>query len=162
MKLRCLLGVVAFTVGCGGASDSHNSSLAGASGRASGAGAEHERAVTLTGCLQNADRPDGESATGTSGSAASGSATPTGQTAAGRGSPGERFTLTHVSGGAAAKDAAPAYLLEGDLAALRAHVNHEVRVSGSLDVGAANTAGPERVRVDSVEQIGSTCDQQSR
>jgi hypothetical protein len=161
MRLSYLLGVVALSAGCGGgASDSHNSSLAGAAGRAGGATAEHQRAVTLTGCLQNADRPDGESATGTSGSAASGSPTATGQNAAGRGSPGERFTLTHVASGAGAGESA--YLLEGDLTALRSHVNRQVRVTGSLDAGAANTAGPQRVRVDAVEPVGTACGEGSR
>jgi hypothetical protein len=161
MRLRYLL-VLALSAGCGGgASDSHNSSLAGASGRAGGATAEHQRAVTLTGCLQNADRPDPDSATGTTGSAASSSPTATGQTAAGRGSPGERFTLTHVASGAGAGESG-AYLLEGDLTALRAQVNRQVRVTGSLDVGAANTAGPQRVRVDQVEPVGASCNDQSR
>jgi hypothetical protein len=161
MRLSYLLGVVALSAACGGASDSHNSSLAGASDRAGAATAEHQRAVTLTGCLQNADRPDGDSATGTSGSATSGSPTAAGQTAAGRGSPGERFTLTHVARSGAAGDSA-AYLLEGDLTALRAQLNRQVRVTGSLDVGAANTAGPQRVRVDGVEPVGATCGEQSR
>jgi hypothetical protein len=160
MRLSYLLGIVVLSAACGGASDSHNSALAGAAGRAGGATGEHQRAVTLTGCLQNADRPDGDSPTGTSGSAASGSATATGQTAAGRGSPGERFTLTHVANGTAAGESA--YLLEGDLTALRAQVNRQVRVTGSLDVGAANTAGPQRVRVDAVEPVGTSCGAQSR
>ena len=161
MRLSYLLGVVALSAGCGGASDSHNSSLAGASGREGGATAEHQRAVTLTGGLRNADRPDGDSATGTSGSPASGIPTASGQTAAGRGSPGERFMLTHVASGAGTAESS-AYLLEGDLTALRAQVNRQVRVTGSLDLAAANTAGPQRVRVDAVEPVGATCGEQSR
>jgi hypothetical protein len=42
---------------------------------------------------------------------------------------------------------------------MRAHVDHEVRVKGTLDTGAANTAGPRRVRVDSVEPVGNRCAQ---
>jgi hypothetical protein len=158
MRLICVVGIAALSFGCGGASDSHNSSLSGGAARAGVANGDHQRPVTLTGCLQNADRPDGADATGTSGSAPSGAgATASDQMAAGRNSPGERFTLTHVANADAAGAVAASYVLEGDLEALRGHVNREVRVTGSLDLGAANTAGPQRVRVESLDQVADAC-----
>jgi len=157
MKLICAIAVAALGIACGGASDSHNSSQAGATPRAGAEQAQHEQPVTLTGCLQNADRPDERSATGTSGSTAPGSrgGAPD-QMAAGRGAEGERFTLTHATGASAAS-AAASFVLEGNLEALREHVNRQVRVSGTLDTGGANSAGPQRVRVDSVEPAGGSC-----
>ena len=41
--------------------------------------------------------------------------------------------------------------------ALRDHVNKQVRLTGTLDVTASNSAGPQRVRVDTVEPIGDRC-----
>jgi hypothetical protein len=115
--------------------------------------------VSLTGCLQDADRIDGQTATGTTGSAARRSAGGAAdQMVAGRGSPGERFTLTHAKDGAGG-DTTGSYVLEGNLEALRQHLDRQVRVTGSLDAGASNTAGPHRVRVDSVEAVGERCTQ---
>ena len=159
MRLICAAMLAALTAACGpGATDSHNSSQAGATPRGGAEQPAHEQAVMLTGCLQDADRNDEAAAAGTSGSAgrrgSAGSATD--QMAAGRGSPGERFTLTHARNGAGG-DVAGSYVLEGNLEALRGHVDREVRVKGTLDTGAANTAGPRRVRVDSVEPVGDRC-----
>ncbi len=168
MKLFCVIAIAAATaIACGpGATDSHNSSQSGASARGGVAG-DHEQPVTLSGCLQNADRADENSPTGTTGSAARRSAGAADQMAAGRGSPGERYTLTHAvranreSDSAAGSRAAAggSYVLEGNLEALREHVNRQVRVTGTLDTGAANTAGPQRVRVDAVEPAGGACAQ---
>jgi hypothetical protein len=160
MKLTYALAVAALTAACGpGASDSHNSSQAGATPRAGAEQPAHTQPVTLTGCLQNADKRDETNPTGTSGSSAPRSAQPADQMAAGRGSPGERFTLT----GARASDrnggSGGSYLLEGNLESLRGNVNHQVRVTGTLDTGAANTAGPQRVRVDAVESLADRCAQ---
>jgi hypothetical protein len=47
--------------------------------------------------------------------------------------------------------------LDGNMADLRAHVDEQVRVSGTLDATAANTAGPQRVRVASVDTIAESC-----
>jgi hypothetical protein len=77
---------------------------------------------------------------------------------AGRGSPGERFTLTHAKNGAGG-DVAGSYVLEGNMEALRGHLDREVRVKGTLDTGGSNTAGPQRVRVDTVEPVGDRCAQ---
>ena len=81
--------------------------------------------------------------------------------AAGRGSPGERFTLTHATSASADSDpAAASYILDGNMEALRAHVNTQVRLTGTLDAAASNTAGPQRIRVQSVERVANSCSQQ--
>jgi hypothetical protein len=41
----------------------------------------------------------------------------------------------------------------------RAHVGRQVRVEGELDAAAANTAGPQRIRVVAVERVADTCAQ---
>jgi hypothetical protein len=79
---------------------------------------------------------------------------------AGAGSSGERFTLTHASSASAASNAAASsYILDGNIAALRAHIGEQVRVEGELDAAAANTAGPQRIRVASVQRVADTCAQ---
>ena len=40
---------------------------------------------------------------------------------------------------------------------LRELANQQVRLTGTLDAAAANTAGPQRVRVDRVESIAARC-----
>jgi hypothetical protein len=65
------IAIAAGGVACGpGASDSHNSSQAGATARAGAATDNRQQPVTLTGCLQNADKPGATAPTGTSGIAA--------------------------------------------------------------------------------------------
>jgi hypothetical protein len=136
-----------------GASESHNSSQSGATARAGIAQPDNQPKVTLRGCLQNADRPN---AVGTTGSSERGPAAAADQMAAGKGSPGERFTLTDAQTISGPTDpSAGSYLLDGNLAALRENVNREVRLTGTLDVGYANS--PQRIRVDSVEGLRESC-----
>jgi hypothetical protein len=158
MKTFCAISFAALTIAACGGSESHNSSQAGATARAGIADPANQPNVTLSGCLRNADRPE---TAGTSGSTRSGSAGDAAdQMAAGKGSPGERFTLTHASSGSAASDpSAGSYILEGNLEALRGNVNRQVRLTGTLDATAANTAGPQRVRVQSVEPVADSCAQ---
>jgi hypothetical protein len=158
MKGICTICVAALAVSCGGASESHNSSQAGATARAGIAEPGNQPKVTLTGCLQNADRPQ---TTGTTGSAGQGSAgNASDQMAAGKGSPGERFTLTNATSSTGSSDpSAGSYVLEGNMEALRGNVNRQVRLTGTLDATASNTAGPQRVRVDAVEALGGNCGQ---
>jgi hypothetical protein len=139
-----------------GASESHNSSQSGATARAGVAEPDNQPKVTLRGCLQNADKPN---AVGTTGARERGPAAAADQMAAGRGSPGERFTLTEATRIAGPTDpSAGSYLLDGNLEALRAHVNREVRLTGTLDVRYANS--PQRIRVDSVEALRDSCARQ--
>jgi hypothetical protein len=158
MKWIGVMSVAVIAVACGGASESHNSSQSGAAQHAGIANPGNQPPVTLSGCLRNADQPDTAAATPT-GSAGRGSAgEAVDEKIAGRGSPGERFTLTHAtSASAASNPAAGSYVLDGNMEALRAHVNQQVRVSGTLD--ATNTAGPQRVRVQSVDPIAGACAQ---
>lgn len=159
MKAILAVGCAALMFACGGASESHNSSQSGASARAGIAEPGNQPAVTLSGCLQDADRTDSRTA-GTTGSAGGSAGGAADQMAAGRGSPGERFTLTNATSASAASDpAAGSYILEGNLEALRGQVNKQVRVKGTLDATAQNTAGPQRVRVDSVEATADSCTQ---
>src|SRR3954462_11019265 len=156
MKWICAVCVAAAAVACGGASESHNSSQAGGAARAGIADPANQPKVTLNGCLQNADRAETAGTTGTAGRGSSGGAAD--QMAAGKGSPGERFTLTNATSSSGASDpSAGSYILEGNLEALRGSVNRHVRLTGTLDATAANTAGPQRVRVDSVEPVGERC-----
>jgi hypothetical protein len=160
MKWIVIISLAGAAVACGGASESHNSSQSGASAHAGVANASNQSPVTLTGCLRNADTPDTAAprATGSSGTAPAGPAVD--QQAAGRGSPGERFTLTGIAADKANGDTAAAsasYVLDGNMEALRAHVNQQVRVTGALDTGYANNAGPKRVRVQTVERTASAC-----
>jgi hypothetical protein len=152
-----LAAAALITVCCRGANESHNSSQAGATARAGSANPSGQPAVTLTGCLQNADRPD--TATGTMGTRGTGSsASAADQMAAGAGSPGERFTLTRAkSASADSNPAAGSYILDGNMESMREHLDQQVRVEGTLDAAAANTAGPQRIRVQRVETIASRC-----
>jgi hypothetical protein len=160
MKAIGLVGVAVFAVACGG-SESHNSSQSGATARAGIANPGNQPKVTLNGCLRNADNPDPADArpTGSTGSTAGRSAGGAAdQMAAGRGSPGERYTLTHASSASGASDpAAASYVLDGNVEALRGHIDQQVRLTGTLDPAAANSAGPQRVRVESVEQTAERC-----
>jgi hypothetical protein len=48
-------------------------------------------------------------------------------------------------------------VLDGNLEDLRALTNQQVRLTGILDAAAANTAGPQRIRVNTVEGTGGRC-----
>ena len=112
--------------------------------------------VTLIGCLLEVDRP-GEPV-GTIGSKPGSAEPPSDQRAADVGSPGERFTLTYArSESAESSPAAASYVLDGNMEDLRELANQQVRLTGTLDAAAANTAGPQRVRVDRVESIAARC-----
>lgn len=151
-----LAATAALAVACGpGAGESHNSSQAGATARAGTANPDNQPRVTLTGCLVNADRP-GETPTGTTGGKSAGGARD--QIAAGSGSLGERFTLVGATSATAdSSPAAASYVLDGNMEALRGHQNQRVTVVGTLDATAANTAGPQRVRVETVDTVGPAC-----
>jgi hypothetical protein len=153
MKRICVVCITTLTIGCG-ASESHNSSQAGGTARAGQAEPDNQPRVTLKGCLQNADRPQ---TIGTAGSDRRGSAgAASDQMAAGQGSPGERFTLTDASTlSGVTNPAAGSYLLDGNLEALRANINRQVQLTGTLDATYANS--PQRVRVDSVQAVGEAC-----
>jgi len=159
MKMTCAIAAAALAVACGpGATESHNSSQSGATKHEGLAEPGNQPKVTLSGCLQNADKPDatGERPTATAGRGSAGGAVD--QMTAGRGSIGERYTLVHAtSGSAATQPAAASYVLDGNMEALRAQVNKQVRLTGTLDPTASNTAGPQRVRVDTVETVGESC-----
>jgi hypothetical protein len=157
MKRMCVICLAAFAVACNGASESHNSSQSGATARA-GLANPDDQPVTLSGCLRNANDAEASAArpTGSAGEGSAGKAVD--QMAAGRGALGERFTLTNAKSASAASDpAAASYILDGNLQALRQHVDQQVRLTGKLDPAAANTAGPQRVRVESVESLGGSC-----
>jgi hypothetical protein len=157
MKLMCVMAIAALGAACGpGASDSHNSSQAGGAARGGVADPNRQQPVTLTGCLQNADKPD--AATGTSGSAGRSAAGGSDQLAAGKGSIGERFTLTNASTQSGEAHAGAAgYILDGNVEALRGNVNTQVRVTGVLDRGTYSASESQRVRVDTVEPMGGAC-----
>lgn len=154
-----MVALVIGLVACGpGARESHNSSQAGATATAGAANPGNQPTVTLTGCLQDVDQP-GEPV-GTVGTKRGSAGAAADQKAAGAGSPGERYTLTNAkSESVESNPAAASYVLDGNLEDLRAHVNHQVRLTGVLDAAAANTAGPQRIRVRSVESAGKTCGQ---
>jgi hypothetical protein len=158
--MRFLLFIsIAAVAACGpGAGESHNSSQAGATAARDVARPELQPAVTLQGCLTNADRPSDSPADGTRGTGGGSAAHATDQMAAGRGALGERFTLTKAkSESPDSNPSAGSYILDGNLPALRAHVGQQVRVQGALDAAAANTAGPQRIRVTSVDPLGTAC-----
>ena len=146
--------LAALAIGCG-ASESHNSSQSGATARAGVAEPDRQPKVTLTGCLRDADQQS--QTVGTAGTDKPGSAGNAGdQMAAGRGSPGERFTLTNATTVSGATDpSAGSYLLDGNLEALRAHQGRQVRLTGTLDATYANS--PQRIRVDAVDALADTC-----
>jgi hypothetical protein len=158
MKLICAISIAALSLACG-ASESHNSSESGPTKRA-GLAERGSQNVVLNGCLQNADRPDAPPSqpVGSAGNGSAGKAVD--EMTAGRGSIGERFTLTHATSATAASDPSKSsYILEGNMEALRANVNKQVRLMGMLDDYSANsgTASPQRVRVQSVEPVGDRC-----
>jgi hypothetical protein len=155
VKRICTVWVAALSVACG-ASESHNSSQSGATARAGIAEPDNQPKVTLTGCLQNADKPNAVGTTGTDRRGSAGQAAD--QMAAGKGSPGERFTLTNAKALSGATDpSAGSYLLDGNLEALRGNLDRQVRVTGTLDAAYANS--PQRVRVDSVDALADSCTQ---
>jgi len=153
MKRICAVCAAALAISCG-ASESHNSSQAGATARAGQAEPGNQPKVTLKGCLQDADRPETVGTTGAEGRGSAGAAAD--QMAAGQRSPGERFTLTDATAVSGSTDpSAGSYLLDGNLEALRANVNRQVQLTGTLDAAYANS--PQRIRVDSVQALGGTC-----
>jgi hypothetical protein len=157
MKAICAISIAAISIACG-ASESHNSSESGSTKHA-GIAQRGSQDVVLSGCLQNADKPDAPPPpVGSAGNGSAGKAVD--EMTAGHGSIGERFTLTHATSASAASDPAKSsYILEGNLEALRANVNQQVRLKGALDDYSANggSRGPQRVRVESVESIGDRC-----
>jgi hypothetical protein len=154
MKPICAICTAALAISCG-ASESHNSSQSGATARTGQAEPNNQPKVTLKGCLQDADRPKTAGTAGSDGSGSAGAASDQ-MTAAGRGSPGERFTLTYATAVAGATDpSAGSYVLDGNLEALRANVNREVQLTGTLDAAYANN--PQRIRVDSIQALGGSC-----
>jgi hypothetical protein len=161
VKLTCAIAftIATFGLACGpGASESHNSSQSGATPRAGAEQSQHQEPVTLTGCLQNANQPSANATTGTTGSTQRRTEAGSDQAAAGRGSMGERFTLTAEAAGQTPRDGSPkSYVLDGNVEGLRANVNREVRVTGVLDRGAYSPGESQRVRVDSVEPVADGC-----
>jgi hypothetical protein len=157
MRQICAVCVATLAVACGpGATESHNSSQSGATARAGIANPENQPKVTLTGCLVDADRPETTGTTGRAGAGSAGNAAD--QMAAGKGSPGERFTLTYATSTSGPSDpSAGSYLLDGNMEALRGNVNRQVRLTGTLDATYGNS--PQRVRVDSVEPVAERCTQ---
>jgi hypothetical protein len=144
MRTSIVAGMAVLAMACAGAQESHNSSQA------------LQPKVTLVGCLQEVDRP-GEPV-GTIGSKPGSAGSASEQRAAGAGSPGERFTLTNArSESAESNPAAASYVLDGDMEDLRELANQQVRLTGTVDATAANTAGPQRVRVDRVESVAARC-----
>lgn len=112
--------------------------------------------VTLVGCLQEVDRSS--EPVGTIGSKPGSAGSASDQRAANVRSPGERFTLTNArSESAESSPAAALYVLDGNMEDLSELANQQVRLTGTLDTTAANTAGPQRVRVDRVESIAERC-----
>jgi len=128
---------------------------------------EVKNTVTIAGCLQNA--PAGASTTGRGSTRTAASAgfvlanpqiTASGDLPA-RGAPGAVGT---TGGGASA-----AYTLDGDVKLLSPHVNHQVRVTGTLQSGssasatganraaAASTAAGTTLKVEKVEMVSDTC-----
>lgn len=157
-KTICAIGIATLAIGCG-ASESHNSSESGATKHA-GLAERGAQAVVLSGCLQNADKPDANAPqpVGSGGQGSAGKAVD--ELAAGRGSIGERYTLLHATSASAATDPSKgSYILEGNMEALRANVNKQVRVKGALDDYSANNGGGQRVRVESVETVSDRCTQ---
>ena len=155
MKRIFVICTAALAISCG-ASESHNSSQSGATARTGQAEPNNQPRITLKGCLQDADRLKTVGTTGSDGRGSAGAASD--QMAAGRGSPGERFTLTYATTIAGATDpSAGSYVLDGNLEALRANVNRAVQLTGTLDAAYANS--PQRVRVDSVQALGDSCAQ---
>lgn len=125
--------------------------------------AEVKNTVTVSGCLQNA---------------------PAAATASGRGSPDAAaaggFVLANpqmTASGAAAdrgvvgttgSDVETTYRLDGDAKMLSPHVNHQVRITGTLQSSAASATGAARsapgstaagatLKVESVEMVDATC-----
>lgn len=158
MRIPILAATAALAIACGpGAQQSHNSSQSGSTARAGQANASYQPTVTLVGCLLDADQTSGEPV-GTIGRKPGSSGSAADQRAAGAGSPGERFTLTNAkSESADSNPAAASYVLDGNLEDLRQLANQRVRLTGILDATAANTAGPQRVRVNTVESSGGSC-----
>jgi hypothetical protein len=157
MKRVCAICFATLAVACGpGASESHSSSQSGATARAGIADPANQPKVTLIGCLQDADRPETTGTTGSAGAVSAGNALD--QIAAGKGSPGERFTLTNATSIASPSEpSAGSYLLDGNIDALRSNVNRQVRLAGTLDATYGNS--PRRVRVESVEPVAERCTQ---
>jgi len=108
--------------------------------------------ITVAGCLARADEMPGS--VGTSGNAST--APPPAGT--------ERFVLRQAQpGGASSASSAvgtsgsgSSYMLEGDLAELRAHAGQQVEVLGRVDAGASDANG-QRLIVTSVRTISDTC-----
>jgi hypothetical protein len=155
MKAVLIAGTAALALACGpGAAGSHHSSQDGATDRAGVANTAQPH-ITVTGCLENAGKPEGEPV-GTGGGGSEKNAPD--QMNAGAGSHGERYTLTHATSATAETNpSASSYILDGNVRDLRAHVNQQVRIEGELDPAAANTAGPQRIRVASVETVEEAC-----
>jgi hypothetical protein len=127
--------------------------------RAPAAQVRTQNSVTITGCLQNAPA-----------SAAQGRGSTTAQ--AGFLLANAQMTATGrpVEGavGTAGARTDDSYRLEGDEKVISPHLNHQVRVTGTLQSSSAATTGAERsapgstasaatLKVESVEMVASTC-----
>jgi hypothetical protein len=144
---------------------------AGVAAQSSGAPAstiQQSRNVTITGCLQSVD----ESRSKPTGSASPGARPSTSNPRPPASSSANRFMLSGAtSGGANAtkRDSSSAagvsgstYMLEGQTAELRLHVNHQVEVTGHVSsaytsAGSSSGAGGSRFNVSSVRTISPNC-----
>jgi hypothetical protein len=123
------------------------------------------KTITVTGCIQQAEK----GATGTSGTASAPASSSANE---------PKFLLTNAalgtqaSGGAAgtsgaapsAASVASEYRLDGDDAKLSPHVGHKVEISGTVSKAssatqapAASAANAPKLKVDSVRMISSSC-----
>jgi hypothetical protein len=122
--------------------------------------------ITVNGCLETGDVAGGT--VGTTGSATTA---------------GDHFKLTHAMTGTASTSSTTkpstatssttgtsgsTYVLEGDSSDLRKHVNHQVEITGRLDMASSSTsttsstasstmANAQKLRVESVKMISATC-----
>jgi hypothetical protein len=128
MKRTLCAGIAVLAAACGGgntAERSRNTTGTGAQGL--------QAAVTVTGCLRASEQPGGP--VGTSGS--SGASIPQFTIAAdARSGPGSAIAGTT---GSSTTTIDSVYMLEGDAAELRQHVNQQVQISGHLDTAGGAT-----------------------
>ena len=132
---------------------------------------QQSKDITVTGCVQLADRPTssptGSTSPGTSAGARPGTSNAPSSAAS---TANNRFMLTGATSGGSANatrsDSPPAadtYLLEGQTAELRQHLNHKVEITGhvsssySSSGSSSSSASGRRLNVQSVRMIAASC-----
>jgi hypothetical protein len=129
---------------------------------------DQAQSITVTGCLQSEPAPTGTAGGATASSAGSFKLTNAmmGAAAAGAGTATSGTTGTTGAGASASASKGTSYVLEGQAAELKKHVDHQVTITGKLASSAgasatgaagASSAPAAKITVESVKMVSASC-----